>query len=243
MTETVYIEDLVLESTRQCNLKCPHCLRGDAEEVFMTPHVLDILAEQIHGGQVGTLTISGGEPTLYGSQFIPYVIQAFTTHEVDVCNFYIVVNGTRPSPPKDTLFVRALMDLYLFCSENETSTLDISNSKWHNLHQDNEFIRMLEVLKFTHHRHPLKSVIPEGRGKNLRDEQRHHWTPNEEITVEEYDKVCYVHGMLYMNAFGHIFTDCDLSYETQAKAAREKSNLYVCNVTSLRKTLFSRLHG
>lgn len=37
---------LVIETNRQCNLKCTHCIRGDAQDVTITPEIIDTLLDQ-----------------------------------------------------------------------------------------------------------------------------------------------------------------------------------------------------
>lgn len=58
----IRIDSLILEVTRRCNMCCPHCLRGDAEnmdaDIDLIPQIFEGITE------VGTLTFSGGEPSL-----------------------------------------------------------------------------------------------------------------------------------------------------------------------------------
>ena len=56
------IENLVIEVGRNCNLNCPHCLRGDANTSGMTNEIVDKIFENI--SYVQSLTITGGEPFL-----------------------------------------------------------------------------------------------------------------------------------------------------------------------------------
>ena len=38
---------LIIETNRQCNLNCTHCMRGDAQDLTITPEIIDKLLDQI----------------------------------------------------------------------------------------------------------------------------------------------------------------------------------------------------
>ena len=58
----MYVQDLILEVTRRCNMACEHCLRGDAQNMDMSTEVVDQILE--HCDRIGAVTFSGGEPSL-----------------------------------------------------------------------------------------------------------------------------------------------------------------------------------
>ena len=64
------ISNLILEVTRKCNIKCMHCLRGDAQRVTMSVPVLHGVLQHLES--ICTLTITGGEPSL-----APEVLEEF----------------------------------------------------------------------------------------------------------------------------------------------------------------------
>ena len=41
----LHLKHLLLEATRKCNMACPHCMRGDAEDLSMDYAVLDRIFE------------------------------------------------------------------------------------------------------------------------------------------------------------------------------------------------------
>ena len=58
----IAIDDLILEVTRRCNMRCPHCLRGEAESLDAD---IDLIPQIFEGvSEIGMLTFSGGEPSL-----------------------------------------------------------------------------------------------------------------------------------------------------------------------------------
>lgn len=57
----IYVESLVIEVTRRCNMRCEHCLRGDAQNLDISTATLSEIAKHIYPGSV---TFTGGEPSL-----------------------------------------------------------------------------------------------------------------------------------------------------------------------------------
>ena len=46
-TEKIAIDHLLVEITRKCQLRCAHCLRGDAQNINMSPKIIDKLLESV----------------------------------------------------------------------------------------------------------------------------------------------------------------------------------------------------
>ncbi|MEG1925311.1 MAG: radical SAM protein [Ruthenibacterium sp.] len=120
----MHVENLMLEITRKCNLKCEHCLRGNAQNKSMSEGVIRSLLT--HVDSIGVLTIGGGEPTL-GIDVIQKLYQELLWRNVDVQNVFLVTNGKRVS--RDLLYW--FSQLYSLCSENEISGFAISNDQYH----------------------------------------------------------------------------------------------------------------
>lgn len=120
----MHIENLMLEVTRKCNLKCEHCLRGNAQNKSMTPDIISSLFA--HVDSIGTLTIGGGEPTL-AIDVIHNLYQELLWRDVDIQNVFLVTNGKRVN--RDLLFW--FSQLYSLCSDKDASGFAISNDRYH----------------------------------------------------------------------------------------------------------------
>ena len=46
-TEKIAIDHLLVEITRKCQLRCAHCLRGDAQNINMSHKIIDKLLESV----------------------------------------------------------------------------------------------------------------------------------------------------------------------------------------------------
>ena len=74
--EKTAIDYLSVEITRKCQLKCAHCMKGEAQNIDMSVEVIDKLLESVVS--IGTLLFTGGEPTmnLQGMKYFLDVIKS-----------------------------------------------------------------------------------------------------------------------------------------------------------------------
>ena len=64
------LNNVVIEVTRNCQLWCAHCLRGDAQNITISKEILDDFLSQVDW--IYTLTITGGEPSLFDLEILHY---------------------------------------------------------------------------------------------------------------------------------------------------------------------------
>ena len=95
MTKTenikLHINRLSFEMTRQCNLACAHCARGEAQNAVIKREYIDRVLDQID--YVYHLTLTGGEPSLY-PDLIEYVVDGIIKREIRIRFFDMTINGT-----------------------------------------------------------------------------------------------------------------------------------------------------
>lgn len=84
-------DHIAVEVTRRCNLKCRHCLRGDAQEVDIDPRTIDALMEQT--AKIYNLSFTGGEPTL-NVPAIAHTLTALQQRGIPLCSATVITNGT-----------------------------------------------------------------------------------------------------------------------------------------------------
>ncbi len=203
----MHIPKLIIEVTRNCQLECEHCLRGDKEFVSIdVKHIEELLK---HTASIGMITFSGGEPFL-NVHAMEHTIAMLHKYRVYVGEFFIATNGIIFE--RNTKYVRRcisiIVELYALCSENEVSSIRISNTRWHGCNTT-ERNRLL-AFDFTHLEGKdwiSASIIAEGRGHGIYGANRtvYNNDPREEPDDLE----------VYLNAHGEILFDCNLSYETQ----------------------------
>ena len=225
--------DVVIEITRKCNMKCKHCLRGNTQNIDMSMHyVKDFLSNCSH---IGTLTISGGEPSL-NIEGIKNLLSLLKKLDISIGQFYVVTNGSKSSYSKE--FINIMMELWYYQEEKDTdnigATLQLTVDNFHDKTHQQKAIDKLSALSFFSVRDGTNSYVqPEGRGKNLFNyhnilKKKYKYTYTNLITIDGNN----VETLLYLNCKGKVLTDCDLSFTHQNRLkgwSIDKFNEYLEN--------------
>lgn len=165
----LYIENLILEVTRKCNMSCAHCMRGNAEELDLSFSTIQPLLDRLDG--IGTITFTGGEPTLH-IPVMKEILNYCREKEISIYNFYIVTNGKQISDE----FLLFLLHLYQYCYEhndevNEFSRLALSKDDFHEpIPSKNQAL----LSTFTFYHPQKKLTILQKYQSYLRDEPFHY---------------------------------------------------------------------
>lgn len=218
------LDNVVIETTRRCNLECAHCLRGPSEAIDMPIEIIESLFCQVD--YIGALCFSGGEPSLPSGVFvIEETLRIAKEYGVDIGSFYIVTNGIAISER----FIIACLRWFSYCQEKEYCSVQVSNDMWHAAEGQYD-TDLLDGLGFFSRKHPEERKEYDPLDMGLANEngiggREHIPYP---IQDEILDGDCQ--ATLYLNCNGEIITDCDLSYEIQ-EAYR------LCYVSDLRETL------
>lgn len=197
------ILDLIIEITRRCNIACDHCLRGETQNIDMDISLIDKLFDQIES--ISTITFSGGEPSL-----VPHIISAIISlakeKQIPISNFYIATNAVKITDE----FIIALLNAWLYCDDNEISSVDISSDIQHITPSiEDEKLMAFKFVKKRDENHDfsIQGAIAEGRALYYP-----HATRIDPKPIEIYDNQIET---LYLNCLGNLLSECDLSYESQ----------------------------
>lgn len=217
------IYSFVMETTRRCNMRCGHCLRGDPQNKTMSNSYMRLFLSQIN--YISSVSFTGGEPTLpSGIQVMWDFMEICNIYGVDVGSFYMVTNAKiwRPELP------RLISALYNFCSDNEISCVDISTDQYHEHRPCRRMSfksRLEDILMYEYGIEEIVSsrpdinwdqVLHEGRGKQYGTYK--YFEPSDIYLEEEEDS--YVRLMdcdIYLNCEGNLINGCDWSYASQRK--------------------------
>jgi hypothetical protein len=184
-------------------MRCPHCLRGESENVDISDEYLREFFSRV--GYINTLAITGGEPSIAVDR-IRSIIKCIRKHRVEVGSFYIATNAKKVPP----LFIVAVAELFALCDEREMCRLDFSNDDYHEEVPKNN-IDLLKAFTFTEPKGeiPYESILDEGRGSQ--------YCTSREVTLDKFrihENSIQV-GYVYLNCEGNIIAGCDWSYESQ----------------------------
>lgn len=84
-------KEFAFEVTRRCNMKCPHCMRGQAENHTISKEVVDKALDNV--AIIGRLLLTGGEPFLE-PEMIEYIFDGIIKRKIPLMSVNIVTNGT-----------------------------------------------------------------------------------------------------------------------------------------------------
>lgn len=205
------IQNLIIETTRNCQFECAHCLRGEAQKKEVRIEDICLVLDQV--SYIGSITFSGGEPSL-NTKAIRQTLDICKEKGVEVGSFYIATNGY--SIPVD--FVIVCLEWYSYCEEKELCSVEVSNDIYH-LAEGYVDTSLLSGLSFFR--------------KKYEKENEGHLVINEGLAVENglgeketeniaQDYCCICDGFvqeieLYLNCDGEIVFGCNWSYQNQGK--------------------------
>ena len=236
------VQDLLLEVTRKCNMKCAHCLRGDGDETSMNDNLLRNIFRNIT--QVGTLTFSGGEPSLV-PEVLTSALRIAKRYKIEINQVYVVTNGRDIS----NKFIGACNGWHRYCFESSVRLpdfCDLEDSykaiRWNN-HQDEPIgCHVALSMDIYHDDIPKESLLklltlphletskyePSPDDDWLIRSGRADWNGlghapafrTEEINMDVPDEITADTGpvwteQLYIAADGAVMADCNLSYRDQ----------------------------
>lgn len=243
-----HVNELIFEITRQCNFSCDFCLRGEQENKEMEKETINNILSKIKS--IKTITISGGEPTLVSPQLISYIVNRLKANNIPLTNFYMATNGSI-NPNHFFIQLQKLYEYIIYCDEKEGGMgyeiynniiddsrfiVDISIGDYHNKYHNKRVKRMInkwKMFSFVNLRQDrTKNIIAEGTGtfigtRYLKYNQPFEFKEDENTNEYELD-------MLYVNAYGDIYPNCDFSYDTQRHTV---PNVNVNNIKNENKTI------
>ena len=182
---------LFLELSRNCNMSCSHCLRGELQNKYMSGHILRTTLHKLDADDLG---IGGGEP-LSSSKLMKTLRNALLQARVSPSYLWIVTNGIGlMRVPKIIKAVAALpiSEISLAVSVDEYHDAD-SDTRHFNVKGLTEPYNNITACK---HGADSRSIVGMGKAAS--------W--GTEITIEPEE------DMTYVDIYGYVWPSCDLSY-------------------------------
>ena len=205
-------ECLTLEITRRCGMKCAHCMRGEPQDVQIDYDAIQTLCKAT--SNIDHLNLTGGEPSLEPNA-LRYLLFYLKNYDCRIGAFFCATNAQKYSKE----FADILTDLYHYCEHPELCMLTISIDQFHS---EADPLALQEYRKLPFY-NPIneKGNIPKS---NILDEGRANDNGigmfSMPISPYIYDvelDICRVkvRDRLYINVFGDVLLDADMSYLTQ----------------------------
>jgi MoaA/NifB/PqqE/SkfB family radical SAM enzyme len=221
------LPDLVLEVTRKCNLRCDHCLRGDAQRMCMSTQVLWNTLQYVESA--ATLTITGGEPSL-APEVIEEINQQILWKKIHIGYFYIVTNGMPHN--RYRRFLDAVERLYQRCDEPDCCVLTVSRDQFHGFDprkhlgkfymRDEDGKEWGEFPDYFHpdeRKHRIERVLNEGRAA-VTQVATEYETEVQKPWVMHSDGDYVLEPLVYVSANGNVASCCNMSFDRIDKEAK-----------------------
>lgn len=212
--------EVFLELTRDCNMACTHCLRGDALNQSMSQNVAYFALRHFEPSYLG---IGGGEP-LSNSKDMQFLRNSLLQASVYPDDMWIVTNGivlAKEDQFSDDPDERVLTDILLDMPIAHIS-LAVSTDKFHGPKATHRYNLIQDIFSYS----DKVSVTSHGTDTNLVDMGRYKGGLEIDITCVDY---------VYVDINGYIWAACDLSYEFMDNS--DNRNSIVCFGNVLTNTL------
>lgn len=232
----IQTDTLCIEVTRRCNMRCEHCLRGDAQNLDISESILEEVAKTICPSVV---IFTGGEPSLNVPAIERY-FQLAEQYETLPSAFYVATNGATSKEQMSEL-VLALLRAYPKMSDQDCCEVNVSGDMFHEAFKKEDHSAILRGLSFFDDKgkkHSLENdsltwLLNTGRaaenGLGYRATKPLLTDMDELVTNIFQNEVCF--DMLYIAANGNVVSDCDSSYEDMD----DEENI-ICSVFDLTKS-------
>ncbi len=229
----IYFDNLVLDITQKCNMKCAHCLCGEAGNIDIDINYIQEVLK--HTAFIGTIHFSGGEPTL-NVEIIDKTLTLCKYYKIPVLNFGIISNGKYI--PEN--FIQYLLNWHKYCAKFNTKNatfgnLYISNDIFHEP-IPTENIDKLKILPFFRNTKidykKGRRILNLGRAKNITNYLK--YAPAQLfVDIKKYNGNLYTNEMYTtITAKGNILPMCDYSYEIE-------DSIRICRYNNILETFNS----
>lgn len=130
---------LCFELTRRCNMNCDFCCRGDAQNIDITPKIIDATLNKVKNYEINMIRITGGEPFLNKDGFI-YLVNEIVRRNIMILEFFVFTNGTII----DGEIKEALIKIGKHCKECSNLEYGKRMKEW----RDNNFSQVYNTHSF-----------------------------------------------------------------------------------------------
>ena len=128
------IRTLLLELTRECNLSCAHCFRGESENKYMNPDFLNKIFKNT--ARINTLLLTGGEPLLAINQ-LRRLREIIMSDRTNISDITIVTNGT--------ILTDEIIEILKDLSTRANLEIKVSNDIFHELELEKNNLKEKKV--------------------------------------------------------------------------------------------------
>ena len=208
------VNELMIEVTRRCNMRCGHCLRGESRKEDLDISLLENFLDAV--ASIGCIIFGGGEPSLVPDIMID-ILRLIKKKSIPVYRFYIVTNGKKVSKA----FLNAIMQWYEYveddCYDDMPAMLALSQDKFHEPipEKNRKKLRMFSFFSEDEHNTDFDKIPVQnlGRARSLTAQKKRDPRCSLNVHAERYDDEINISDIISFTVDGYIVPDCDYEYE------------------------------
>ena len=240
------LDNLYLEITRNCTIKCEHCLRGDKEIKNMSIVTLNNILKET--SEIKHLLLSGGEP-LINIKLLEELPKLIEKYNIEISTISIITNGTIIGDR----IINALESIQNHCGNfNFILSNDLFHKlEWQRLNVEDKVKRNFEYYQksFSMSKYPINdsfsicSLTNKGKAKELTKDRINEITRNKYTNyifkdIPADDNLSYednqVHGKICIDTNGNIVDYC-MTYEEEDTFSSNGLNVNIFPFSSVLK--------
>ena len=198
----IILNKVVIEVTRRCNMSCPHCLRGDAQNIDIDLEILDKFLSNFKDCYIREVFFTGGEPTL-NIEAVKRAVELVWKYNIKVQVFSIISNGKGISN-------RAIGIM----NKIPNFTLCLSQDEYHDVLTEKDYAQLRKLKEGT-----IATRIVDANNMNLlaigRARDNHIGTCIEDykgLIFSSYKNNLVVVSPIVCTCLGDVLNDCNYSF-------------------------------
>lgn len=203
----VYPRILGFEVTRRCNLSCPHCMRGEAQDLDMGINIVKSVLDCI--SSLNYINFTGGEPSLNNS-CIRSIINEIKSRNIEVYGFDVVSNGVDSDKISELINILSEFKNYCFDKRIDTSRLAISRDIYHPDCKLSKFDCNFEIIN----RREDFDLLNLGRARDLDCKKIKHEKHTINV-IRQDDYSIMINNGIIISANGDVRLSVDYEYSSQ----------------------------
>lgn len=212
------VDTISIEVTRRCNMLCPHCMCGDAQNIDIDLSYISEFLQQFRGKHIRHITFTGGEPSL-NVDAIAYTLNTVIDYEIAVDMFSIITNGYNLSDD----FITTCNNWISYCKNN--GLVLVSKDKYHRELSSSDLSKLNKLTSYTYWftAYYDSNIISKGRAKenNIGVSSFKHKSLFNKL--RSYSNILVYTGIVLLNCLGNVLYNCDYVFRD------EEYKYYLCN--------------
>lgn len=149
------IKQLAIELTRRCNYNCAHCMRGNPQDLTITPEIIDTMFSQV--SHIDMISLVGGE-SLLELDTLAYLLDAIDRYNLDIAVLSFFTNGS--------ILDNRVMDMlsdFVSKDSGRTVSMNISEDPFHAAHQTQKALNFYQSINHN----PQIQIKPTGHNDSI----------------------------------------------------------------------------